>query len=946
MRYSGNKTKEISFPLGGIGTGCIGLAGNGRLIDWEIFGNPNKGGANGFSFIAVKAERGEGNIADMRVLNGDLPPPYTGELTPDRFNGFGFGSSRVTMAGFPHFKDFTFNGTYPIAEIDYADSLFPGRVTLRAFNPLIPLNDRDSSIPAAFFEVIFTNTTSDDLTYTAAFAMGNPNPGGVNSYKATRGKRGEKNNGDGDCCGDDGDCCEDKDGCCGDDGDCCGDESDEYVISQIRLSSANRDGGDCCGESDADCGCGDDCCGDSDADCGCSDGDCCGGDCCDFSYGDICVSTDAKDVSWQEYWYRGMWFDGVTMFWRDFAAAPRFENRTYDDGGSAPDANATADRRDHCTLSARTSHLAPGESASLRFVVSWNYPNTKNHWNPPADSGDGKAENQPANCWKQYYATLFDDSTESGAYALNEWDSLYGKTAEFRDLLFSDTLPPYLTDAVSANISILKSPTCMRLEDGSFYAFEGCHCGAGCCEGSCTHVWNYAYALPFLFPALERSMRDLNYKYNQGEDGSMSFRLQLPPGRKRSSFRPCADGQFGDVIKTYRDWKICGDTEWLKTVWEPVKRSIEFAWSPANRDLWDPDKSGVLTGRQHHTLDMELFGANSWLTGFYLAALAAASEMAEALGEGDTSAAYRELFIKGRAFVNAELWDGQYGYFIQKLDLRNPELLDPYPGGGALTGGNDTVIKSAREVYWNDETGEMKYQFGNGCAIDQVIAQWHANICGLNERVFDKEKTVGALAAIHRYNYLPDLREHVNPCRLYAVNDDAGAVICAWPDGCERPAIAAPYAEETWPGCEYQAAAHMIQEGLVEEGLRFVKAVRDRFDGEKRNPWNEFECGSNYSRSMASYSLLLAYSGFSFDLVNGRLGFAPAHTKNGAFRCFWSVGCAWGGFEIVGGRAILSVRHGHLPLKNFDVRLTGGPGANWAGDTVLSEGGRLEVGLL
>lgn len=83
--------------------------------------------------------------------------------------------------------------------------------------------------------------------------------------------------------------------------------------------------------------------------------------------------------------------------------------------------------------------------------------------------------------------------------------------------------------------------------------------------------------------------------------------------------------------------------------------------------------------------------------------------------------------------------------------------------------------------------------------------------------------------------------------RLYCVDDEAGTLICAYPEDRRRPAISAPYAEETMHGFEYQAAAHMIQEGMVEEGMRLVTAVRDRYDGERRNPWNEMECGSNYA---------------------------------------------------------------------------------------------------
>jgi len=120
-------------------------------------------------------------------------------------------------------------------------------------------------------------------------------------------------------------------------------------------------------------------------------------------------------------------------------------------------------------------------------------------------------------------------------------------------------------------------------------------------------------------------------------------------------------------------------------------------------------------------------------------------------------------------------------------------------------------------------------------------------------------------------------------------------------------------------GFEYAAAGHMIQMGLVKEGTRVVEAVRDRYDGERRNPWNEFECGSNYARSMASYALLNAFSGFSFDMTKGLIGFNPVATTGGKFRCFWSLDSGWGVLEMRGNRVELKVLEGSLTLKTLDL---------------------------
>ena len=168
MRYEQEYLKEISFPLGGIGSGCIGLAGNGRLVDWEIFNRPNKNTENGWSHFAVRCIDGD-DVLDARVLVSDDQSILNG-----RGDRFGHGANFHSMNGFPHFKTNTFDGEFPVARLHFANDRFPGGVTLKAFNPITPLDSKNSSLPAAFFEVEFENTADRELTFEAALSVANP----------------------------------------------------------------------------------------------------------------------------------------------------------------------------------------------------------------------------------------------------------------------------------------------------------------------------------------------------------------------------------------------------------------------------------------------------------------------------------------------------------------------------------------------------------------------------------------------------------------------------------------------------------------------------------------------------------------------------------------------------------------------------------------------------
>lgn len=407
-------------------------------------------------------------------------------------------------------------------------------------------------------------------------------------------------------------------------------------------------------------------------------------------------------------------------------------------------------------------------------------------------------------------------------------------------------------------------------------------------------MWNYEQSLAFLYPELERSMRETDFGVNTRDDGRMSFRTLVPPAPEvQWGGPPAADGQMGSVLKLYREWQLCGDAAWLRKLWPHAKRALQYAWLK-----WDADRDGVMEGEQHNTYDIEFYGPNTMMGTLYLAALRAGAAMARAAGEPEFAAECDRLDAAGSGVYAKQLWNGEY--FVQ-------EVIAPTTPAEGLGEGTQSVQAS----------GEVRYQYGLGCLSDQLLGQWFARVVALGA-VLPEEQVRSALRAIHRHNFRRNLSDHESCQRTYALNDEAGMLLCTWPNG-GRPRYPFPYADEVWTGIEYQVAGHMIYEGLVEEGLELVCAVRARHDGLRRNPWNEFECGHHYARAMASWSVLLALSGFVYSAPEARLEFAPRiHASD--FRCFFSTGSAWGTFaqvenDRVGYVAEVTVLRGELPLS-------------------------------
>ena len=806
--FSGSSVSQIVFPLGGIGTGSVGLTGVGGLRDWEIFNRPNFGGSFPYTFPILYAKE-QGKDPLCRVVQGPVPPPHIGA---------GGGDPHACGEGFPHMEHCTFRGEYPFAYIEFRSRGLPVAVSLEAYNPFIPSCPDDSGFPAAIFHYTLKNRTRNRVTATLAWSAFNP----VGSIGMAQWDR-----------------------CANQVEHGLGKNVNEYVdLGSIRgLSFTSRKWNE------------------------------------DHPrFGSMALMTPQKNVDVMTHWLREGWFAPRHDLWDAFSATGRLPKHEY--------GPSDEEQSDAGALGVRVS-LNPGESKRITFYLTWYFPTFEKYWHdvqPACDSSCGcsPGEKPSKPSWKNYYATQFSDALDVARKLHERERVLYSRTKQFHDALFSSTLPPYVLDAISSTMAILKTATCIRLTDGTFYGFEGCANVGGCCEGSCTHVWNYQQALAFLFPSLERSMRTADYTYNMRDDGGMCFRLQLPLGAAPNTFHACADGQMGGIIKTYRDWKISGDDAWLRHLWPQVRRALEYAWVQ-----WDSDKDGIIDGIQHNTYDIEFMGPNPLTACFYLGALMAGAEMAGHLGETETAREYRAVYEKGRAWVDANLFNGEY--YVQKY---SPEKAP-------------------------------KYQFGAGCLVDALLGQWLTSLSGLGP-ILDEGHVRKTLQSIFKYNWKRELFDHANAQRVYALNDDAGLILCTWPRG-GRPAVPFPYSDEVWTGCEYHVASHCIMEGLVTEGLSIVKGARERHDGVKRNPWNEFECGHHYARAMSSYGLLLALSGFTFNKSTATLGFEPrVHHVN--FRTFWALDGVWGTYAQTKNGAELSVLFGSLILNRLDLPGFGKPG--------------------
>ena len=914
--YRGKALDNIGMPCCGIGTGQLYLCGDGTLGCWQIFNNARSNWVAGTN--ATYAHRGIAKPVDQ----GFVLCVQAGEDAPQ--------ARKLSKDGFP---DVAFQGEYPIGVVRYAEEGLPVTVEMEAFSPFIPLNAKDSALPATIFHITVQNVSRQEVRVHVAGWLENaagcefgplfdgmrktrflrengtvvlmhsseeaPPPGVIQKparrpilfadfegdrygrWKTTGtafGKRpalgtlpnqnavsGFQGKGlvnsfvDGDAS--------------------IGTLTSPSFVVKRKYVNFLIGGGDRTEKT-----------------------------CINLVVDGAVVRTatgrNSEQLAWA-FWdvrelegkkgrlvivdHAGGGWGHISIDQIEFADTPRRAGpaalSAALDYGSMALAGVDANEVDGATLlpmpagcpaeclvtgehvydvrekriglvQSKVKSLAPGDRHAFTFVLAWHFPNQPNG---------------------HEYAARFEDAAAVARYVLDHHDRLTADTRLWRDTYYDSTLPYWLLDRLHSTVSTLAAGTCQWWKNGRFWAWEG----VACCEGTCTHVWNYAHAHARLFPELARSVRemqDFNPRANGGafhpDTGLVGF---------RSDDAYAADGQCGTILKAYREHLLSEDDSFLERNWPAIKKALEFSISH------DGNADGLIEDTQHNTYDIDYEGANTFVGSLYLAALRAAEEMAKDVGDENFAAWTRAIFESGRRSTLERLWNGEY--FVQDVDL------EEFP----------------------------KYQYKGGCLSDHLFGQGWAHQVGLGY-IYPEENVRSALQAIWKYNWAPDItpyNEAHTPFRWFVSPGQAGLLTCTWPKGDYLPE-GTLYKDEVWTGIEYQVAGNMIWDSFLTEGLAICRAVHDRYQPELFNPYNEIECGDHYARAMASWGVYLALAGFTYHGPKGHIGFAPRITPED-FRAAFTAAEGWGTFhQIRKGkeqRAQLQVRWGSLRLRSlsFDV---------------------------
>lgn len=539
----------------------------------------------------------------------------------------------------------------------------------------------------------------------------------------------------------------------------------------------------------------------------------------------LTVPSYVEDVSTAVSLADSGWMVRMDRIWKKFMSTGRAENCL----------DAMASREYPAVAVAVQFQLAPGESRKVPFILSWRFPH-RHAWvnwsyRPKSFDSDFDEKFDIGN----HYATVYHSAVEAAEDMVEHLDDYERRTIDFVNGVLSHTAPDVVKEAALFNLSTLRTETCFRCAKGHFYGWEGVFEHEGSCYGNCTHVWGYEHALVDLWPELAKDMTESQFGPQMDQEtGHISFRVGLPLNEYARTKIAAADGQMQCIIKAYENWKKTADDEWMKELYPRVRKGMEYCWIDGG---WDCDRDGVMEGCQHNTMDVDYYGPNPQMEFLYIAALKAMAEMASFAGDPCFAECCLDLATRGSNWTETNLFNGLYYRHI---------VMPP----------NGKIAEGTSSGSAGDQINPA-FQLADGCLIDQLLGDYASRHIGLGP-VADERNSRIALDTILAKCSSANVGATYNCGRDYAFPEEPSLKMAWYPEG-SMPEKPFPYYGENMTGFEYVVAANLAQRGDFATAEKVVRDVRARYDGRKRNPFDEAECGHHYVRAMAAWTVLSAF---------------------------------------------------------------------------------------
>jgi non-lysosomal glucosylceramidase len=399
--------------------------------------------------------------------------------------------------------------------------------------------------------------------------------------------------------------------------------------------------------------------------------------------------------------------------------------------------------------------LEPNERSTIVFALAWNVPHllaAESRWDnlvrvgdpPPPPSEIDRTD------YGHMYKNWFLDSWSAAEYGLTEWESIRTKVLNWQRSLANTSLPNDFVLSLCNDLSTLVSNTWYTRQ--GVYAVNESPTEMRGCLGTMDQRGAGNAVVACMFPNLNKAelnlfasdqIRETNDSRRFGTHWNTitgSFDLQLDrmgailhdygwdhlqggrtgDDRWASAHWPELTSLF--VLQSYQYALWTGDKDWLENIFPNIREALRF------QARLDQNNDGVpdLWGPGSCTYDTEMYpyyGASSYVTGLYLAALRAAELISLDCDDAAFADRVRAQFSRAKNIFEDKLWDESLGYYINWLDSNN--------------------------AAWDGH--KSHHEKSTSCQISQLAGAWWADLLDLGD-IFDSERRKIALKRIAELN--------------------------------------------------------------------------------------------------------------------------------------------------------------------------------------------------